>query len=358
MIFIAGEHIENIDQLSLDFQQVLSLIGNGHEWLNWALYDPSLTVYYAQSEQDLLTKIQVGLHETKLLKNNFFSLSLDKAIDFDDEDRQPLVNVFHNPKQNKGVANSLMNKYQLVGHQQLEQIPEMLQNFEQSTSPVLNDMLFREKLQVYEFIRQLLPKTKSASNKTNTGPKAELNQEAFAFAMDKATTPAEFVDYVGFYQACAKYQLSSDQNRKGNITDIWHQLRSICFRLIHVPNMGPVPIERPVADDLRAVLTGGDNHVGYRHVAAAMENLVSNVLVMNCSDADIKQSIEQYVSLIQNSIAQAYFQAQPIAQDGWLRSFLCLTDNMKIILQVDPTGDIFLSPQSGLIRKNQLITTE
>ena len=401
MIFVAGQNIEKVEQLSLDFQQVLGLIKNGYDWFSWALTEPSLSVYYAETEQDLLVKIQTGLHETPLLRNHFFTLSIQKAIDFQDQDREALNQLFNSATNDSQTAQALINKYKLVSHEDVSNTDEMLQRFGADQNPMFYQANFREQIGLYNFLSEQVNPSDSSQNGSNgssengnsgntgnTGSssvnegsaqptsassgnsgsgsgstkrkKTSISQESINFALAKASTTAEFVNYALFYQGCVNQQIKANANkplRTKIINVLYDQLADLSFKLINVPNIGPLDPGLLSPADLRNAILNSTS-LGYRQRGAAMQGLAKNVLIKDQSPAQLRASVSTFFDLVRDTISNSYLMSNQASQDSYLRSFTCQGDKLKVILQVDSKGDIFLSPETAPVINGNLIQTE
>ena len=111
MVFVAGRQITDLNQFSNNFLTILKLISEGQNWLKWALTDPSLSVYYAKNEQDLLSKIQAGLHETMLIKCAALTMHINKAMSVEDPDLELLEDLYDNKPLSSSGENAFMKRY-------------------------------------------------------------------------------------------------------------------------------------------------------------------------------------------------------------------------------------------------------
>ncbi len=335
MVFVAGKHITNINEFSADFHVVIQLISDGYNWLKWALDDPSLSVYYAQSETDLLEKIQSGLHETPVLKSNTFNLHLDKIFSFQDSDMVTLASVFANESNVTTFSKSLAMRYGLVSNAQLQSLNNFIQTYDLSSLPIFQGMNFREQLELFRFKSGL--------------KKSKLNSEAIRFAASKASTLSEFVHYAGFYQNCAAKQLASNVNstlRYEQVNDMYESLSQLCFSLLYVPNIGSFDSDDDMAAHLKDfVLTS--KLIGYRHKATAMENLAKNIQISGADETTLKSNIEAFMGSVKNKVNGAVFSLKNVPQDGWLRTFSLVNQGFEVVINVDSNGDVFLSPETG-----------
>lgn len=335
MVFVAGKHINNINEFSPDFHIIIQLIKEGSDWLKWALTDPSLSVYYAESEPDLLKKIQSGLHETTLLKTNAFNLDIEKAMSLEDPDMELLLSAFQTGATQSAAVKSLLKRYGLVTNAQLRLNSAFLTNNGLTDLPVFQGISFKDHLELFAFRKGL--------------SKSKLTDEALTFAQAKAATSSEFVHYAQFYLNCAAHQLpaNTDPNlRTQQVEDIFNLLSEVCFSLIYVPNIGSFDSTDQMADHLKDFVVTS-KFIGYRLKATAMENLARNVEILGSDLDSLKVNIESYMHDIKTKVAGGEFTAGPSPQDGWLNTFTLTDDGFEVIIQVDSTGDVFLSPKTG-----------
>lgn len=134
MVFIAGKHIETINAFSSSFLAILSLIVNGYEWLKWAIDDPSLSMFHAKSEQDLLVKIQTGLHDTPILRSDAFTIHIEKAISIDDSDLPLLIKVFSASEDQTAIVETFRSRYNLISNDKLSSNNQFLTDNKLSTN--------------------------------------------------------------------------------------------------------------------------------------------------------------------------------------------------------------------------------
>jgi hypothetical protein len=341
MVFVAGRHIANIDELSSDFYAVLKLIPDGYDWLAWALDDPSLSVYYAHTEQDLLSKIQNGLHETLILKCAAFSAHIDKIMSMDDVDMDFLSEVFISGATQTAAVKGLLKRYHLVGNSQLDAVPNFLSKFDLSKNPMFKSMSFSEELAMYRFQNGL-----KSSN---------VVKEAIEFGAQKGSTALEFIHFFQFYLNCVNVQFGGkmDANlRPLRVDDLYKQLSEVCFPLIYVPNVGSNMEDGELANHLKDFISTS-KFVGYRLKASAMGNLALNVKINGASDDELKKNIEEYMTAVKSNAAKGNFVANIVPQDGGIRTFTSESDDFLIIVQVDREGDVFLSPHTRPLNKNK-----
>lgn len=338
MVFVAGKHITDINEFSQNFQAIIQLIRNGYNWLQWALNDPSLSVYYAQTEQDLLTKIQSGLHETLILKCQAFMLHIDKAMAVEDPDLDLLTEVFQSGATQSAAVKSLQERYGLVTNAQIRQNSNFLSQNQIISNPPFYNMSLQDELEFWAF-RNSFAKSK----------KTELKQEALSFALGKASTSSEFVHYVKFYMNCVKHQLDNNVDgtlRPQQVEDIYMQLAQLSYSLIYVPNIGKFDSPQDLAAHLPDFVMMS-KFIGYRITATAMENLAKNIQIAGVDEEALKNNIENYMTGIKNRVSGEQFTPNPVPQDGWLSTFTLENGDFEVVIQVDPNGDVFLSPQTG-----------
>lgn len=338
MVFVAGKHITNLNEFSTNFNAIIQLISNGYEWLKWALNDPSLSVYYAQSEQDLLTKIQSGLHETPVLKCQAFMMHIDKAMSVEDPDLDLLISVYQSQATQSAAVKSLQQRYNLISNAQIRQNQNFLQQNELNNLPPFYGMSLQEEIEFWYF-RNTFSKSK----------KTQIKQEALTFAKGKASTSSEFVHYAQFYVNCVNHQLDDKTDaslRPDQVEDIYNQLSELSYSLIYVPNIGPFPSVEELADHLPDfVMTS--KFIGYRLKADAMQNLALNIQIAGQDEDTLKNNIENYLAGIKTKVSGGQFTPGPLPQDGHLRTFTLETNNFEVVIQVDAKGDVFLSPLTG-----------
>ncbi|MEL7005673.1 MAG: hypothetical protein AAFN93_23525 [Bacteroidota bacterium] len=337
MVFVAGKHIEDINDFSSNFHGILKLIRDGYEWLKWALTDPSLSVYYAETEQDLLCKIQTGLHETLLLRSDLLTLDIYKAMSVEDADLELLIDVFSSNDAQSASLKSLTSRYGMVGNPQLQKVNTFLEKYELTNSALFQSMNFGEQLELYRFQHGL----------RNNG----VTRESIDFARQKAATCSEFVHYAGFYTGCVANQLSGKQDpvvRQQLVEDIYTELSKVCFNLIYVPNIGSLNPDVDVATYLKDFVLMA-KFIGYRLKATAMENLVKNIKVQGVDQENLKVEIDKYLSSSKQKVTDGTFEVGMVPQDGWLRTFTCNVDDYSLVIQIDAKGDVFMSPDSQAV---------
>lgn len=338
MVFMAGKHIDNINGFSSEFLTTLKLITDGYSWLKWALTNPSLSVYYAQNEQDLLMKIQSGLHETLLLRSKAFTVHLEKVLSFDDADLDLMVELFQSGNANAASVTALSKRYQLVSNKQLQSLGNFFTSYNQTNAPIFQGIGFEEQLKLYKFQKAL-----------KTG---EVTNEAITFAISKSATCAEFVHYARFYMNCVNHQLNDQADsaaRPELINDIYNQLDEVCFSLIYVPQVGAFDSTQELADHLKDFIATS-KFIGYQMKASAMDSLSKNVPISGASDSQLRTNIEHFMTFVKQEVAKGVFEPGTLSQDGLTQPFICTSDNYQTIIEVDDSSNVCLSPESQSIK--------
>ncbi|WP_109830071.1 hypothetical protein [Reichenbachiella versicolor] len=334
---MAGKQIDNINAFSSQFLTTLKLINDGYAWLKWALTNPGLSVYYAQNEQDLLLKIQSGLHETLLLRCKAFTIHLETILTFDEADLELLIELFDtNASQSASIA-SLSKRYSLTTNKQLVTNASFLKQYNQTDAPVFQGIGFEDQLELYKFQKSI--------------KEGEETNEAIAFALSKASNSSEFVHYSNFYINCINHQLTDQPDsaaRSEQINDMYNMLDNVCFNLIYVPQVGSFNSQKELMDHLKDFIST-TKFVGYQMKASAMDSLSKNIPIHGASDEQLRKNIEQFLSFIKQEVARGQFEPEPMPQDGQEQLFSITTEKYKTTIVVDTESNLFLSPTSGSI---------
>lgn len=339
MVFVAGRQITDLNQFSNNFLTILKLISEGHNWLKWALTDPSLSVYYAKNEQDLLSKIQAGLHETMLLKCATLTMHIDKAMSVEDPDLEMLEDLYSDKTPGSSGENAFMKRYDLVSNSQLRSLSTFLEQYSLTDLPAFQGIGFSDQLALYRFQQNLAD--------------TSLTKEALDFAGQKAATSMEFVHYAGFYFNCNTHQLpknTATNKRAGLIEEMYNQLSEPCFSLIYVPNIGPFDTDEELAGHLNDFILVS-KFPGYRIKASAMENLARNIQVKGSGPQTLKNDIDHYMDQLKEEGSKGSFHPNILPQDGELKTFTSESGEYKLVVQVSPGGEVFLSPETQPIAK-------
>lgn len=344
MVFIGGKHMEDIVDFSTNFLDTINMIKGGKGWINWALKDPNLSVHFAQSEQDLLLKVQSGLHETPFLSNQLLTIHIDTAMSLGDEDLTLLAGTFAQSFQKTPDVAALIDRLHWVTHLELKSLGGSLDKYKLTDFPSFLHMGFVDQLKLFRLLQSV----------RNT----PITQEAFGFAKDKAATVAEFVDYARFYLNCVQYQLKGKvepSGRQDKVEAIYAGLNDLCNSLLYVTNIG----DRQEGSDFTALLKDfvmTSKFIGYSLKATAMANLSQNLSVLDGTELDLKNGIDTFMTAVKQHVTNGSFVEEPLPQEGWPRRFKLLSSNFQVVLNLSESGNISLSNQTHALSSSPQTT--
>lgn len=194
-VAVGGEAIESPGALSERSRKILALIPSGLEWLAWAIGDPS-DVYGFADEMSLVEAIQAGLHGggpvllrapslqvsvRRLLELRLEELALIEALERQGDDNT-IVDV--NTKRML-AANNLWTQADLaVGR---DFVGDDLE-------PVFQSLSLADQVRLFDLVE---------GSSTEAGLDSGVQEEAKAFALERAVTPSEFVDFYRLHVAVA-----------------------------------------------------------------------------------------------------------------------------------------------------------
>lgn len=333
MIILANNQVNSLFGFSKDFFTFLGWIKGGSDWLNWATTQTKSIVCKADNEQQLLQMIQVGLHSNEMIKFDNFEMGMEKALSIDTTDLITLQGASNSANDPDNAVEAVQTKWNLLSNQQLNTNFDFLSRNDLIQDPIFTRLGLSDQIKLYNLQSQFSSK--------------KVNQNALAFAVEKAATVEEFSDYYNFYvTAIAKCPKNMTVKQKQNVCNALFVLYdTLCNYLIVAPNVGVGNTDQELKEGL-ILFVRAQKFIGFKTKAAAMFNLVTNVS-FNKDYTLNEDAIESYMAGIKNLITSATTIPDcQLSQDGKERVFTLQSGTSKIIIGINTSGDIYILPNS------------
>lgn len=331
---IADRRIQQAASLSLPSRLCLGLVDGGLPWLQWAL-SSSNHHYAVADETQLLQSVQQGLHGTPLclLPASALLVSPVKLMTFSSDELQTLTAL-----EAQGVGSldpvlanqrqALCSRHDLVDLPTLQALQAWLGQLGVAQAPVLQSLSLRDAIPLVDLMRQA-PTLAASDPAAPATPNAGLVAAA-AFAAEQARSPAEFGDYLRFYQ----HMDASGQADRAQ--DTLHQVLPQVFGALDCPQLSGLPSPALV---MRVVK---DWYARGRQLGFARASLAALRVVQHQGSGDVATTLWQLTTT-----AQAFLSATPqvqalLGQDGQSATYTLTQGLQTARLQLDAQGVVSL----------------
>lgn len=338
MIYINEQLLDNTSNLSTRAQMILSLIRGGATWLNWALADANIPAIRVQTEEELITNIQIGLHDTPELLFPSFRLHISKLFTLMDGDIEQLVTAMVMNIVAQPALLPMLDRNNLVTYAEMDESKTWLQMQNIGDHAVFQYPSFADMLALTTFTQKL-----SSSTQADLTP-------ALEFGLQHASTLQEFIYYVQFYQYVTQQLLPDNLVASMQLSETnacYEKLQPLSPYLIYTISTGQVFSEQVIRSSIPQ-LVNASRFIGYKTPAAAILNLACNLNMENQTTGNLQNKTEQYMAQIKRIASQQSIPPGDMSQDGSLLTYNLSSQEGDLYLGVDETGNMFLLPQTQL----------
>jgi hypothetical protein len=357
MVFLDGNPVYHINKFTNRFQNILSMIPGGTEWLLWAMQDRIMPPCNVRVEGELLELIQLGLHADGYIRFNTFRTQLRKILTFSEEDIEWLSNIRGTSDDTDKFLQNLLGRYNLLSYEDLENVNVFITNDNITRKDLFQSLSFSDKLSLSTFSRlfvsmPVVSKNKKAAPSENPDVSIKTTDNyAFVFAQQPQTaTVNEFIDFFAFYKTVSKTIASENvtlQVQDNEIRNYYTQLQPLVNYLLYTPCVGAGYSERAIRNGLKE-LAESNRFIGYITGASAVRNLSENINFANLNASTLQVQIENYLSAIRETIISTPATKGVISQDGGLITYRIENHNALVFVGADTSGNIFLLPGTTL----------
>jgi hypothetical protein len=340
MIYLNEQQLNNIDNLSMRFQYLLSMIDGGFKWMEWAINDGVMTTIYTVSENQLLELIQEGLYADEYIRFNTFRTSLRKVLTLSDDDIEQLSIVYKTNNDNDKNLKVLLHRNGMLSYAELNKITDFLTIQKQTRPDLFQFPSFEDQIALTNFV-----------NKQKKIDPAILNQ-AYVFASGIAATVQDFINLCYFFQSVLGQKPQGNlipATQNSYIQSIYSSLLATSFYLLFTPNAGPSKNEYELLEVIPE-LAKNNNFIGYSTVTSSVLNLLQNIKidVNNPAELDLDLQINDYLSAVKQLVSFTRASDYMLSQDGKQVTLRFEKEEALAIIGVDEGGNVIILPGSKI----------
>jgi hypothetical protein len=335
MITVEGEQRVRLMDFSRRFQDLIKLIPNGMDWMDWAM-PMSSPSFSAASEAELLENIQAGLHGTPLLSLNDLGLQfgVSRLLQFGDQDYESLKQSVSQGRVTTQAERTL-RKEGFLTQKDFGLLDQKLEQAGLLNTPLLQSVSLGERIVLSDRLMRI---------PANEWLEGEQALRAGKFALAAAQSAPELGAALSFFYFVTK-EIKPDGDAR--IEELWARLSRLAFRFLRCPM-----VPNDSSDELLGLLLrqwiGQGNLLGFPTVGDAVVNLARFSGVSLTADPVDPKPAEEYVLR-----AQRFLQAtDPVGrscQDGIVRwlDFQAPHASARALLDADACLSLFEFQETG-----------
>lgn len=341
-VFVANRLISSPTALSGNSQAVLGLIQRGAGWLQWAIHTPNVRYSFAD-EVALLTQVQQGLHASGwiLLPTTGLMVGAAKLMTLNLTELRVLNTAQAGDASLQAQLRRILTDHGLLTQSDFATVPVWLQELGVAQAPVFQFMDHS----ALAALHTVLAGTAAAS--------LPLAQEAAAFALQQAVSPAEFGDYLQFYLTLSERLPAGSATsaaRQAQAHAALETLAPLVFTALDGPGLPAADLPASLAT-VQATLAAWLQHgrtLGFSRVSLGVARVVRHTAYAGQTGAAAQALVNAYVQS-----AQAFLARQPLGrvvleQDGASCLYTAQGGGSAATLALTPQGVLTLqSYQQG-----------
>jgi hypothetical protein len=311
------------------FQDVIKLIPNGMEWMNWAM-PMSSPSFSAASEAELLENIQAGLHGTSLLSLNDLGLQfgVSRLLKFGDHDYESLKQAVSQGRVTTQAERTL-RKEGFLTQKDFGLLDQKLEQAGLLNTPLLQSVSLGERIVLSERLIGI---------PANEWLEGEQAARAGKFALAAAQSAAELGAALSFFCFVTK---EIKPVGEAQLEELWARLSRLAFGFLRCPLVPNDSSDELLSLLLRQWISQG-NLLGFPTIGDAVVNLARFSGVSLTTDPVDPKPAEQYVLHAQRFLRAA----DPVVrscQDGIVRwlDFQAPHASARALLDADACLSLF-----------------
>jgi hypothetical protein len=329
MITVENQQRAALSDFSNRFQDVIKLIPNGLDWVNWALpfTNPS---FAAESEGEFLENIQAGLHGTPLLSLNDLGLQIavSRLFKMEDRDYDSLIQAVSQGRVT-GLVERMLNRDGVLTEKSLGALDEKLEQVGLQGTSLLQTTSLGERIILYDRVTGVPPEEWLADDQA---------LKAGKFALAVSQSAQEVGAALSFFCFAAK------KVGEGGIDQIeraWERLSNAAFGFLSCPIVPTGASDELLITLLRRWI-GQGRLLGFPTIGDAVVNIARYSGVNLSQDSVDAKSVEQYILNAQRLLQGSIPVSRP-CQDGMMRWLDFQTPNAsaRAILDADACLSLF-----------------
>jgi hypothetical protein len=338
-VALSGMPLDSTDALSPRARTVLELIQSGPQWLDWAIHSPAVNLSFAD-ELQLLSGIQSGLHASSLLNLPEIGLLVSpiKLMTLEAHELDTLAQR-ESGKEGSVVtlqAKQIIAKHQLLTRDDLSGGTQFLADTGVAGAPIFQAMSLNDLISLYNLVQ---------TSQSEVAKRQDLQNEAAAFALTLARTPAEFVDYYQIYLITAVKNDVLDQGAAAQRSSLAGRtvttLAPSLYGALASPQvlrpLGPIELTRVI----KAWIARGQT-LGFLCLSTGMRQILQYTSFAGKPDPSAAKLASAYIAGAQNFITSNEPRSAWIAQDGVSCLYIIEADDRRAELMLDELGAITL----------------
>lgn len=342
---VASRRINRAAGISEHGRLVLRLIDGGLPWLEWAMHDPHAR-YHFENENALVAGVQIGLHAVPLVvlrkkpglivgPIKLMTLGLPDlrflAHSNDDDGRGGMAVRVQNICQRNGLVTEADFARAMSWLEGLGVAPD---------EPLFRAMALQDRLAIHHLYcrRSELP-----------GPASP--EEAAAFALERARTPLEFVDYYKAYLqyvAAARRVPTDRERRMARVKAAIDRLQPLLYPALDCPRVDGLVASWEVAAAVEEWLMMS-RRLGFSRLSRGAQQVIAHTRYPrrdgegDSDEDEARRIVAGYLAGAQALLGSAQLGDGQIGQDGVSRTFHVRSDLEAAVIALGPDGMITLN---------------
>lgn len=338
MIYVNGQQLTAVRDISSKAQLVLSMIDGGLKWLTWSIADTTQANMNVANENALLLMIQEGLCGDEYIRFNTFRANINKILSMSDDDIMHLAAVRRTDNDNETGLASLLQSNNLVSYAEIATADDVAKALVAGRPDLFQAMGFDEMLMFATFI------------KDQQGTDADLQSASHSFAMQKAINVSDFINLCLFYQYSKQNIISGSlipQIQSAEMELMLTQIEEVVKPYLFTPKLDFAANDGTLQQAI-ANLANNTGYIGYLTASSAALNLIRNIAVNGLSPAQLVESINNYLIAVKNQIRSAQSSTSVASQTENASVITFYSGQSEVIIGTDKNSVVYLLPETKI----------
>lgn len=331
-VSVAGRLVPRVSALSDSARLVLNLIDGGVEWLEWAIVHPRAR-YHFDSEEALVSAVQIGLHGWHLLLLRAIPLLIGPAKLMELHGRD--LRVLAAAKGDGPRVDEVLHRYRLVTQLDLARdVAALGKLVGDRPLPVLQGMALEDQLEIHALLER-----------DGDLPDPH-HKEAALFAGERAGTPREFADYFRAYLRYVAKDPSPPRDteaRKARVGDAIDLLLPMLFEALECPCVEGAVAPWEVAEAINEWLAMG-RRLGFSRRTQLAEQVIAHTsFARRDSDQEAPRIVAGYLVGAQTLLGSGELGRRRLGQDGTSSTFRIRSEAEEAVVTLGRQGVVALA---------------
>lgn len=314
-VSIAGQVLDDLENLSPKARALLGFIRGGKEWLSWAIEERAERYAFAD-QKSMVEAIQSGLHgdEALLLPRLGLEVSLLRLWQLDLETLETLAAAT-----GKGGRTGLQTRKTLAAAnlwtaEELANGLQFLQRLGVDDEPVFQATTLADQIALF-----------------NLGDSSVESEEAAQFAVAGATSPIEFVDLYELYLAVAEAPRPKQFAVGDRVSKASAVLEPLVWGLLRCP-FAPQDLTCAAAGSLVRAWFETAAALGFATAALGRKEIAAFARGEVADDASARRAVESYIDRARSLLVFHDPYREELTQDGSVQLFRVGGDGASAVL--------------------------